>query len=133
MVNNKVYYSNRKIKYSFKNKYSDTFKLKLNYLSCIIYKKLNYYNNYYTEEEKAVNKNKWFIKRKVNDYKPLDKKFRFYLIYIEGNNFISILIRFYLKIETIIFIRNHRKIIRNLNQLSIQIVVIIPTTLRKYL
>ena len=52
MVNNKVYYSNRKIKYLFKNKRSDTFKLKLNYSNYIIYKKLNYYNNRYTKKKK---------------------------------------------------------------------------------
>ena len=94
MIDNKAYYSNRKIKYSFRNKRSDTFKLRLNYLNYIIYKKLNYYNNRYTEEKKAINKNKWFIKRKVNNYKPFNKKFRSYLIYIEGNDLISMLIRF---------------------------------------
>ena len=97
MVDDEVYYSNRRIKYLFENKCGDTFKLKLNYLNYIIYKKLNYYNNRYTEKEKAVNKNKWFIERKVNGYKPFDKKFRFYLIYIKGNNFVSVLIRFLFK------------------------------------
>ena len=49
------------------------------------------------EKEKAVNKDKWFIKRKINNYKPFNKKFRFYLVYIERNNLVSILIRFSFK------------------------------------
>ena len=51
MVNNKAYYSNRKIKYSFKNKRNDTFKLRLDYSNYIIYKKLNYYNNRHTKKK----------------------------------------------------------------------------------
>ena len=52
MVDDEAYYSNRRIEYSFRNKRSDTFKSKLNYLNYIIYKKLNYYNNRYIEKKK---------------------------------------------------------------------------------
>ena len=96
MINNKIYYSNQKIKYLFKNKRNNTFKLRINYLNYIIYKKLNYSNNRYTNK-KIINKNKQFIKYKVNNYKFFNKKFRFYLIYIEGNDFVSIFIRFLFK------------------------------------
>ena len=67
IINNEIYYSNRKIKYSFKNKRNNIFKLKLNYLNYIIYKKLNYYNNRYTKKK--------IIKYKVNKYKFFNKKF----------------------------------------------------------
>ena len=40
-----------------------------------------------------INKNKQFIKRKVNNYKSFNKKFRFYLIYTKGNDLISVPIR----------------------------------------
>ena len=45
------------------------------------------------EKKKVINKNKWFIKRKINDYKFFNKKFWFYLIYIKGNDFVSVFIQ----------------------------------------
>ena len=46
------------------------------------------------EKKKTINKNKWFIERKVNGYKLFNKKFRSYLVYIKGNDLISVCIRF---------------------------------------
>ena len=71
------------MKFSSGNKRKDKFQLKLSYISCIIYKKINYYNSRHFKEEQVVFKARYFAARKAKEVKATKTNFKSYLVYIK--------------------------------------------------
>ena len=74
------------MKFSSRNKRGDKFQPILGYIGYIIYKKMNYYNSRYFNEEQAAFKAKYFTTRKAKGVRIIEKTFRSYLAYIKGIN-----------------------------------------------
>ncbi|PVH83471.1 hypothetical protein DL98DRAFT_615729 [Cadophora sp. DSE1049] len=85
VVEGDVYYSDRRMKFSKRNKRGDKFQPRPGYTGCIICKKIDCYSGRHSEEEQAASKTRYFAERKAEGVKATDNSFKAYVAYIEGD------------------------------------------------